>query len=67
MNNYVVYVANVGVEYRGTDGKAALREYSECVKLSREGYGMWGRQSVMLYCNDEIIAEHAGEFEDENE
>ena len=67
MNNFIVYVANVGTEYRGTDGKRAMKEYTDCVKLSIEEHGMWGGQSVMLYCNGEIIAEHEGRFEDENE
>lgn len=62
MNNskYSVYVSNVGNVWNGATLESAMREYKECVELSKSDYGRFGGESVVIFNDGEIIQEFIG-------
>ena len=61
-NLYVVNVGNIGnMEYKSK--KLAIDCYKTYVTLSMNNEGRVAGESVVLFCNDEIIMEYEGSTE----
>jgi hypothetical protein len=59
MGKYQVIVGNVGTVYDGDDKEQALREYRECVSISKESeVGRMADEEVTLFEDGEILKEH---------
>lgn len=67
MNNakYSVCISNVGNVWNGATLESAIREYKECVQLSKNDYGRFGGESVTIFKHDEIIKEFIGANEND--
>jgi hypothetical protein len=66
---YEVIVGNIGSVYSGKSEDEARREYAEYLEQSQKGYGRAPNEPVTLMRDNEIILEHYGasEAEDEDE
>jgi hypothetical protein len=63
-NSYSVNVGNIGnMDY--TSKKLALECFNTYVTLSKSGEGRAAGESVYLFCDGEIIAEHIGTVDQE--
>ncbi len=60
LHSWEVVVGNVGSVYRELDESGAYASYKAYVDISKEGYGRAGGESVTLFRDGEIVAEHVG-------
>jgi hypothetical protein len=59
MSKYQVIVGNVGTVYDGDDKEQALRDYRECVSISKDSeVGRMAGEQVTLFEDGEILKEH---------
>jgi hypothetical protein len=61
---YSVVVGNIGTVYDGDSRVRARHNYDTYVADSKDGHGRAAGESVTLFEDGEIIAEHHGEHED---
>ena len=59
-NRYQVVVGNLGMVYDGEDWVTARDHFDSYKRISQEGRGRAGGESVVLFDNGEVIAEHEG-------
>ena len=65
MHKYQVIVGNVGTVYDGDNEAQALREYAECVKLSKESeVGRMSDEDVTLFVDNEPEKEYSPDEKD---
>jgi hypothetical protein len=66
MAKFEVVVSNVGTVHTGDNPQAAIREYMECVHLSKESkVGRIAGESVTLFNDGEIVNEYQGTQEND--
>lgn len=63
---FEVNVSNIGTVYRGPSLQDARAEFDGYVRASQRGLGRAGHESVVLFQDDELIAEHVGSQEQES-
>jgi hypothetical protein len=57
-NLWQVHVGNIGTVHQGNDGATAHRVYHDYKNQSEDGYGRAANETVLLYKNNEIVAEY---------
>jgi hypothetical protein len=57
-SKYEVVVANIGTVYDGADRNEALRKFKLYARDSRRGVGRASRETVHLFCDEELIQDY---------